>query len=286
MKRYMIIAIVVLLAIISSITVFAEDTMKRTDSLNVTPEEKSQLDLQNTTAQVVKKYVTGFCFIFPGTNKVDELIQSEEILVEQYLIVESNDVVSYRVLHDNKVKEIDGISSLERDNDEYFIAKMNSSKNLLSILSTDIEVYSCNYFVDTTHLGSCIYYETNMGDFVYYRGGVSTEAKEYLFPAKDFVELITSVYIARSENSDKDGGIININDYMDVSKYDMNSLSFGLEDDSSVTNEVNTEADTTEQDTVWGKKLVVYGVVSVLGIALLLVIMVISKKNKGASKNH
>ena len=139
MRKYIIIAIVVLIAIFMSITVSAEDIMEKRDSLNITSEEKNQLGLQNTNVQVVRKY--GFCFIFPGANRVDELIQSEEILAEQFLIVENNQVVSYRVVHGNKVLEIDNVSDFERDKDLYFITKMNSVKNLLKVLSTDIEVY-------------------------------------------------------------------------------------------------------------------------------------------------
>ena len=180
MRKYIVIAIVVLMAIFMSITVSAEDIMEKRDSLNIASEEKNQLGLQNTNVQVVRKYVTGFCFIFPGANRVDELIQSEEILAEQFLIVENNQVVSYRVVHGNKVLEIDNVSDFERDKDLYFITKMNSVKNLLKVLSTDIEVYSCNYFADTTHLGSCVWLETDMGNFVYYRGMASADGKEYL----------------------------------------------------------------------------------------------------------
>lgn len=269
MRKYIIIAIVVLIAIFMSITVSAEDIMEKRDSLNIASEEKNQLGLQNTNVQVVRKYVTGFCFIFPGANRVDELIQSEEILAEQFLIVENNQVVSYRVVHGNKVLEIDNVSDFERDKDLYFITKMNSVKNLLKVLSTDIEVYSCNYFADTTHLGSCVWLETDMGNFVYYRGMASADGKEYLFPAKDFVELITSVYIARSKNPDKDGGSPDINDYMDVSKYDINSLSLGVEANNNVVNKVNDGADATKRNTFFANRLIAWGLFSAIGIVLL-----------------
>lgn len=286
MKRCILVAFVILIAIIFPITISAEDRMGRIDSLNITSDEKSQLNLQNANAQIVKKYVAGFCFIFPGTENVDELIQSEEILAEQYLIVEDNNIVSYRTLLGDKVRELDDISSLERANDEDFITKMNSGKNLLTKLSATIEVYSCNYFVDTTHLGSCIYYETNIGDLVYYRGEVSADGKEYLFPAKDFVGLITSVYTTRSENSDKDGGNVDINDYMDLSKYDMNSLSFGFEVNNSGMNKINNDTDTIDRDTFLDKKFIVWGAVSVVGIILILTICGISKHIKNVPKRE
>lgn len=286
MKRYIIVAIVILTAIILSITVSAADIMKRTDSLNITYEEKSKLNLQNTDAQIVKRYVTGFCFIFPGTNTVDELIQSEEILSKEYLAVESNHIVSYyRVLRDDKVSKIYNISSFERATDEDLIAKMNAGKKLLTILSTDIEIYSCNYFVDKTNLGACIYYETNMGDYVYYRGVAFANNGQYLFPAKDFVELITLIHTARSENADKDGGSVDINDYMDVSKYDMNSPSFGFEVNNSVMNKGNNDVvDKAKRDTIFDNKFVVCGVFSAIGVALLLMIAVISKCIRNASR--
>ena len=256
------------------------ESIAKGDSFNLTSEEINKLKIENPDNQVIKKYLTAFCFLFPGSTSVSDMVKSEEIIAEQYIILENNSIVSYQTLQSGESTEINGINENKRASDEAFVSKINTGKNMLAEVSNNIEVNSIHYFVDTTYLGSCIYYETNEGDYVYYKGFVSNETRDYLFPASDFIDLITLVYNERLKNPYSSDGSVNIEDYMDVSQYDMNSPTFdpALWRDKSGALLIEEYGNITENPTFWYNKVAFWGTISALCVAFITVIILAIKR--------
>lgn len=205
------------------LTVSTESNMSRGDSLNISVSEKEQLVLRGNK-QVVKQYRCGFCFIFPKTDSIEEVLQKD--IWVRYLILKDDKIVSHQRLENGKAIEVEDVHADYQSEEEVLVSKMKAGKNLLTKISTDIEVNNSYYFVDTTYLGSCLYFVTNQGNYVYYRHG-----GEYLFPVADFVDVITLIAEERDRNPYANGGSVDISDYMNVSKYDMNSPLFGADDE-------------------------------------------------------
>ena len=124
MKKITVFLMALFLIFSMTITVSAESMVQKNDSLNLRSDEIDRLNVQGLDVQVVKKYRTAFCFLFPGTATVEELLQSDEITGEWYIILENNNIVSCQALQDGKVKEIDTyVWERTRASEEDFISK-------------------------------------------------------------------------------------------------------------------------------------------------------------------
>ena len=259
---FLCVAIVVLIPF----TISAEERVKKADSLNITSEEMSQLKIPYTPyphakVQVVKKYVTAFTFLFPGMEDVDELLVSNEIISEHFLILLNDEIVSHQRIFKGNLENVENVTEVQSAKDEKIVQIMNAGNDLLAKISTEIEVYQTYYFFDTTGLDSCIYFETSDGDYVYWKSYVV--GGECLFPAEIFVQLVTLVFEERGKYPDQVGSGVHITDYMDLSKYNMNSPSFDLSADSDPQDESDNDNNAGDKTKLFDNKFVLWGAVSV-----------------------
>ena len=291
MKKYIAFLLVFAFMLSMAITASASDVVKKNDSLNISSDELDKLMIESPNSQVVKKYNTVFRFVFPETSSIDEVLRIEGVGDQRYMIFEGDKLVSYQRLRGDKAEKIlsdNPAWDIVYERELEFVSKMRAGNELLSKISADIEVSNAYYFQDTD-LDSCIYYETNLGDYVYYKSCISYSAasekkNNYLFPAADFVDLITRVANWWKEHPDWDGGSTDIADYMDVSKYDMDSPSFDVKplSNTSVTPDNGNGAD--NKPTFYDNKLALWGTIAaagaVLALAVILTVKYIVKRGK------
>ena len=291
MKKYIILllALIILLSIAFPTSAEYSVNVKKYDSLNIDENEINQLNINNRNCQVVKKYVVGFCNVFPRTTTIEEVIQGKRIVDVRYTIYEGNEIMSYQTLRSGKAEEIfsdspawDIVPEIEID----YISKIKSGDDLLSKISKEIEIYNTYYFYDCSRMGSCIYYVTNMGDYVYYKSFYSyslSSNKSYLFPSSDFVELITRVNEDRKNwPPNTYGDAFDLSYYADLSNYDINSTSFDLKagHDRLWANNGNNES---LAPSFFDNKLVLWGSVSAACV-LIIVAAVLVTKHIGKAK--
>ena len=296
MKKFIAFLLVCAFMLSMAITASASDVVKKNDSLNISSDELDKLMIESPNSQVVKKYNTVFRFVFPETSSIDEVLRIEGVGDQRYMIFEGDKLVSYQRLQEGKTEKIlsdNPAWDIVYERELEFVSKMRAGNELLSKISSDIEVSNVYYFYDTAYLGSCIYYETNLGDYVYYKSYISSSVasakkNNYLFPAADFVEMITRVANWWKEHPDWDGGSYDIADYMDVSKYDMDSPSFDVKplSNTSVTPDNGNGAD--NKPTFYDNKLAFWGTIAAAGAVLMLAVILTVKyivkrgKNKAA----
>lgn len=218
MKQF--IMIILILVMIASIPLktFAEKkdvaVMGMNDSLKINSEVKHQLGVQDSE-NVIKIYNLSMSMAFSKVQNIEELLQTEGLILSEYYAVQKNDgTFSYRSIVEDRVDICTdapvNIAAL----------KVLCDKTIENKIAFDIKgVYYLSG--ETTYTGSAIYYQTNQGDYVYYRHYLLGNG-EYLLPIKDFCEFQSAIQSEIDKQPNLDGDI-DISRVYDLSKYEIHS---------------------------------------------------------------
>ena len=245
------------LTLLLPLAVSAKETLQKYDSLNLSAGEKEAIGISDDNIQIVKKYRAHWCFVFPETTSIEEVLESQEMLLPHYIIYNDNGVDSYQMINNGKSEKVDILTVLEQSLDEEYIKKMNAGSSQLTEVADNIEIYNMYYLEDTSYLGKCIYYVTNKGDYVYYSSYLTDEKK--LHTAEEFVELITRIKDERAQYPDEEGGV--------------NLGNCGVETDAKT--DAKIDDGITEKKNLFNNKLVILGAIPV-GCAVIIGIIFVS----------
>ena len=155
MKKFIAFLLVFAFLLSMAITASASDVVKKNDSLNISSDELDKLMIESPNSQVVKKYNTVFIFVFPETTSIDEVLR-KNIGDQRYMIFEGDKLVSYQRLQEGKTEKIlsdNPAWDIVYERELEFVSKMRAGNELLSKISSDIEVSNVYYFYDTAYLG-------------------------------------------------------------------------------------------------------------------------------------
>lgn len=172
----------------------------------------------------LKIYNTPFIFAFGEYNSIEEILRSEHIKATLYLEMNrSFGIVSIQSISDDKktLQKQEGKGDLKTEG----IGDLCSNR-INSKFPANTEIYAVYYlYGETNRHGTAIYYRTSLGDYVYYKD-FRVAGTKYLFPAKDFFEIMKAIYAQMGPDTPIGGW--DISAVRDLSKYDMNSPAFKL----------------------------------------------------------
>ena len=247
MKKVIILLAVTLLVISClTLTIYAEDNMKKEDSTTISEEIKKQLALQEDE-EVIRIYNIPLRFAFTEYSNISEVLAGNEALQIYYAVKSSNGLFEYKAIYDGECHEFEVYSSNQK--------ALNAFQNdkIIEKVSSDIVIYNTYYLSgETNHMGTAIYYETNKGDYVYYNYYELGEG-EYLFPIEEFCMYQKAISDERKKYADSYGGVV-INGVWDLSKYDINASTFNLNVKIPTGNDNNsvTASGNTNKYLLWG----------------------------------
>ena len=207
MKRSLILLLITAICVTFFIVPVAADS---TDSLHLTAEEESQLDLTSDD-MVVKLFCGSFMKDFSAQEDITNIVEESEIM---YLIVKSSGEIVYKNYHDGNIVELNPLNRISDWSDFYTYA---ISSNTVFDSSVKVnKVYCLNG--ESSHDGVYIYYDTDEGEYILFKEYLSAD-ESYLFPISDFYEFSAAVYNDRLLHKDADGGGAAIDELFDVENY-------------------------------------------------------------------
>lgn len=262
--KSIVIGIIIVMIVFTPLMVFAEEedmaVMEINDSLKISTEIKQLLNVQDSE-NVFRIYNLSIRSAFSEIHNIDELLETEGLILSEYYAVQANDgVIRYKGLIGMDPVELSGEGGINE-----IAWKAFQDKSIVTKISSDINVYETYYLSgETTYTGSAVYYKTNKGDFVYYNH-YAVGSSEYLFPIEDFCEYQKMISNEIAKHPDWDGGV-DISRLMDLSKYDIHSPDFNLT--ANMQQIENIEVNPPQSDPP--KNIVVWGCI-LIGVILLLI---------------
>lgn len=201
--------------------IHATDDLNPMDSRYLSPQILEKFDLDETEL-LVKCYASVITWDFNDYTNIDEILANAFGVV--YLQKKFSDPVLYASEFDKNGEWIEGIPTGVNGVNFYqqTLHELQTGEAIKTI-SADITVQSLYYlWGENNRMGTAIYYETNMGDYVYYRQhGVG----ELLFPAEAFFEYQKAICETMFAYPDANSGS-EIGNPWDLSVYDYRSPDF------------------------------------------------------------
>ena len=164
---------------------------------------------------VIKAYNMPIIFAFTHYSTINEVLNSVYNDQKLYAIVSDNKVQVVYLSVEGGLPPVKAINPLH----EWIDISAYLDDTIIKNVSPDIVVYNVYYlWGESNRQGSALYYETNMGDYVYYHKGA-----KYLMPNNVFADYMKTLYAEMLEDAKngKDGYTIH-----DWSKYKLNSPDF------------------------------------------------------------
>lgn len=141
------------------------------------------------TDRVVKIYNIPIVFAFSSYSTINEVLDSEYGNREYYAISTAEGTVKYYTV--NK-----WLVPVQLDNDSYFDERNLDtffSGSVIKKVSQEIKVHNVYYLTgETNHEGFALYYQTNMGDYVFFKDSIGNDVR-YLMPAAYFHDYMKAV---------------------------------------------------------------------------------------------
>ena len=251
------------------------------DSLNVDPDEISQLMIKKPNSVVMEKYLIPFIGLFRLTTNAQEIIKNQSP-IEVYIILNDDEIISHQIIDDGKAEEyyMDDAPHSVDARDYKNISFMKRGKEVLSKISEDIEVYNTYYFEDrlTFRCGG-IYYETNLGNYFLY-----TKHREYLFPVDDFAEIMVRVKEENRRRYETEGKTmgtyVDIGSFVDLSNYDVNSSSFDLKAGHDELFGLDGNNESPDTPAFFENKVVIWGSAAAAAALLVAVVVIVTVRVK------
>ena len=218
---------------------------------------------------------------FGHTTDVIEMVKASE---KTYIVIEGDEIVTYKCIVDGKLEgsietTTSAIGTIRKE-DLKFISYMNQGKEILSKISSDIEIYNTYYFQENfVTLQSAVCYVTNRGNYLYVSG-------KYLLTVEEFAEMMKKELARLAENGDKKemiGAPLRLNALEDLKRFDVNSPTFGaapIENNGSE----NAGDGNVETPGFFDNKLILWGSVSAACVLIIVVAVLVTKRIGKAKK--
>ena len=220
MKKILIILLIFCIATAMPLNAFAaEKHIVKEDSKTISEDIKSKLEIKDNE-EVIAVYNIPIWYAFSKYNNIDEILAGgkDAVLEICYLVTCENTEPTLKAYRIDRYESHNPWDFVDKE-----VLTAFHNQELPKVLSKSIEVENIYYISGEPHYqGNAIYYETNEGDFVYYRH-YSLGDGEYFFPVDAFCKYQKSVM--ESRNPLENGGT-NISNVWDLSKYDINSDKF------------------------------------------------------------
>ena len=169
-------------------------------------------------SNTIKIYNGVFMYLFAEGKTIEEIINDPSIL-ETYYAVREGLGYSYYAERQGEMRTI--IAGADRKALSY----VSSPKQVLSKASPFLSVKNVYYLDgDSSYDGIYIYYETDKGDYVYYKEYAEAE-DGYLFPVKEFYKLAKEVEAVREKNKYGYGGPTLLSSVVDISSYKVTPMN-------------------------------------------------------------
>ncbi len=222
MKKLWILAMTLLLVAFCLFPAFAAE-ISEGDSAVTDPEVIAKLELQEGET-AIRFYEMDFVGRFSKCADVDEVLKKRDGLSIGYMVLNQEVVV-------RKYLEKDGL--FQRDDERHITAAKKEilheylHHDALKQVSETIQIEKM-YMIESDGIGmlctgSAIYYETDMGPYVYYQ---ESAGPEYLFTAEEFQDAM-AYYAWVVENHIRGGASLSDGE-RDFSRYDIHSENFYL----------------------------------------------------------
>ena len=248
------------------------------DSLSISQEVRDNL---NATEEdfVVRFYIIGLIDQFGTFDTLQEIFRDGEVLQEGYIVekpdgsrrfVDSNGYVEFSPSHtiiDGQRVEIPAITILDEAWEAF------TTRTVVEMIAPDVTVDHIYYiYAENMMEGTAVYYETNYGDYVYYRS--YTVGGECLFPVEVFAQYMHEYYEARRKYL-----YTSLLGVWDVSSFDIHSDTFDLNGSYFKVKEVKPHVTPFEYwNVIWALVGILGG--SILGTALILLHRKIKEKSE------
>ena len=191
---------------------------------NTKPERRLVQDFKS----IMRCYNIPVRSAFTEYNNIDDILASSYVLQKLYVVEQQDSSFKY---YDEHLTEMKSSSSYLNIPEKAFTAF--SDKDFVNqYISSDAELDDIYYLSgETSHMGTAIYYKTNLGDYVYYN--------EMLFPIEDFCKYQKAISDELAKNPNANGSCdIDISNVMDLSKYELkNDAASSLESVKGDTND-------------------------------------------------
>lgn len=193
MKKTVIILVLLAYCLTFGVPAFAKTAIP--DAFDVDAETRALLGAseEDTVFQVYGGY---FLYGFAIERSLDETFADGWSLSRTFYVIASQDetgetAISSKYLEDGEVKDTAGTYYSE------FYELSNQNDRILGVLGRFVKA---NKIIYMSGLDTLIYYETNIGDYIYYTGNLklpNEDAVEFLVPLKEFGALARAVMRTR-----------------------------------------------------------------------------------------
>lgn len=207
MKRLLILLLATIICVTSSIVPVAAEV---TDSLNLSAEEKTQLNLFSDET-VVKLFGGMFMGDFSEKKDIASIVSESQIM---YLTQKRFGKIVYKKYYEGEMVELNPATGISDWSDFYKYAVYPNKVFDSSV--TVKKVYCLNG--EASRDGVYIYYDTDQGEYILYKEYLSAD-ETYLFPLSTFYEFAETVYSERLLYKDYDGGRPEIDNLFDMENY-------------------------------------------------------------------
>lgn len=199
--------------------------------------------------QAIKVYNIALVEAFARSDNVQDIITKWSNFAPEYYVVSEG--LLDRIIFTNWEEKIENVKKIN-EVDPYRIVRYELAikeildNNAMRLVASDIKIKQSYYFNGETTPGDgiAIYYETTLGNFVYYTRALN----EYVFPLGKFVEVMKKV----DENRGPDTPVGTSVDFADFSKYDIHSADFDISANGGMTR-VSAE-DSSQKQQLWQGK--------------------------------
>ena len=166
-----------------------------------------------SSAQIVKVYNIPVVSLFARYSTIGEVMSKPQYSEAAFYVIRDRDSLRYYDINC-------GLNFLDKETFDFRVIPVYFNNEVIKTVSPDIIVYNVYYLSGATNYqGTALYYETDMGDYIYYMAN-----EEYLMPRSTFVDCMTE----RNERSRAQEGMIGATtfDMSKYQKYNINSSTF------------------------------------------------------------
>ena len=231
MKKTLLICVMILTVLLTPIS--ASATMAAEDAFTIDAETRAMLSVSEEDT-VVRIYLGYFMYGLSLEQPMETLFNDGwSVRYTMYVIVseEEDGTQSFRTTweKDGQIKDENTLSNTlsqsYRDNVHEYNLELyelcNDTERILGVLGPNVTANKTVCMNGYRHDDLFIYYETNIGDYIYYKPIRSTGAEEFLVPLAEFREYAKVVTEHRKESV---GGGNGTADY-DLSPYNLSNYT-------------------------------------------------------------
>ena len=257
---------IIALICISLTTVAAAEEIDIYDSINISEETLDKLEiwtvysneetesercLSEDVKSIIKVYNVPIRFAFSEFNNIEEVLKSNELLGEYYVVEHIDGAIT---VYDESLNKRESNRYTEADGKMVLLPPIDLSNEALEVLedeafikqfiSREAEVQNVYYLSgESSMMGTAIYYKTNIGDYVYYN---HFDIGEKIFPIEDFCRYQQAICAVYAKNPEDNSGV-NLDEVWDLSQYELNDNND--EDNENVTTTIADSISTTYSET-------------------------------------